>query len=108
MSSAARATSATAFSLFLSAPAETEIVRKEYGEALAAYCCLGVLQVAQGDKTFTYLLLVTDCQSLGKVGERERERERERAAGARASLLSGESKQVERDLIVSPVVLIEV
>ena len=51
------------------------MVRKEYGEALAAYCCLGVLQVAQGDAVYHYLVLVTDCQSVGKVRHTERKRE---------------------------------
>lgn len=44
-----------------------EVIRKEYGEAVAAYGCLGVLQIAQGKRTFHYLILVTDCQSVGKV-----------------------------------------
>ena len=54
------------------------MVRRDYGEALAAYCCLGVLQVAQGDAVYHYLVLVTDCQSVGKV---RKERERERRGG---------------------------
>ena len=43
------------------------MVRKDYGETVPAYGCLGVLQVAQGDTTFHYLVLITDCQSVGKV-----------------------------------------
>ena len=66
--------------MFPAAPAEAEMVRRDYGEALAAYCCLGVLQVAQGDAVYHYLVLVTDCQSVGKV-RKERERERERRGG---------------------------
>lgn len=49
------------------AVAEVDIIRKEYGEAVAAYGCLGVLQLAQGTDTFHYLVLITDCQSVGKV-----------------------------------------
>lgn len=51
----------------LSAVGEVDIIRKEYGEAVAAYGCLGVLQLAQGTETFHYLVLITDCQSVGKV-----------------------------------------
>lgn len=51
----------------LTAPGEVEIIRKEYGEAVAAYGCLGVLQVAQGKTVYHYLVLVTDCLSVGKV-----------------------------------------
>ena len=43
------------------------MIRKEYGESLAAYGALGVLQIAQGKQTFHYLVLITDCQSVGKV-----------------------------------------
>jgi phosphatidylinositol-bisphosphatase len=52
-------------------PAEAEMIRRDYGEAVAAYGCLGVLQIAQGDQTFHYLVLVTDCQSVGKVKDVE-------------------------------------
>ena len=44
-----------------------EIIRKDYGEPMSAYGCLGVLQVAQGKEVFHYLVLITDCQSVGKV-----------------------------------------
>ena len=53
--------------LVLTAPAEVEIIRRDYGEPAAAYGCLGVLQVAQGREVFHYLVLITDCQSVGKV-----------------------------------------
>ena len=49
------------------APAEVDVIRREYGDAVAAYGCLGVLQINQGTETFHYLLLLTDCQSVGKV-----------------------------------------
>ena len=46
---------------------------------------MGVLQISEGTEAFNYLVLITDCQSVGKVREggreREREREKERAAG---------------------------
>ena len=55
------------FSLYFTAPAEVGSIRREYGEAVAAYGCLGVLQIAQGQSVFHYLVLITDCQSVGKV-----------------------------------------
>lgn len=52
-----------------SAPAELDIIRKEYVDCTNAYGCLGVLRVAVGTHTYSYLVLVTECQSIGKVSE---------------------------------------
>lgn len=38
---------------------------------LDAYGCLGVLQLNAGENTLLYLVLVTGCFSVGKVGESE-------------------------------------
>ena len=50
------------------APVEVDIIRREYGDSTAAYGCLGVLKVNVGTESFSYLVLVTECQSVGKVG----------------------------------------
>ena len=49
------------------APVEVDIIRREFTESISAYGCLGVLKVIVGDETFQYLVLVTECQSVGKV-----------------------------------------
>lgn len=38
---------------------------------LDAYGCLGVLQLNAGDTTVLYLVMITGCFSIGKVGESE-------------------------------------
>ena len=49
------------------APVEVDIIRREHGESLAAYGSLGVLTVNVATETFHYLVLITGCQSVGKV-----------------------------------------
>lgn len=49
------------------APVEVDIIRREYGECLAAYGSLGVLTVNVTTETYHYLVLITGCQSVGKV-----------------------------------------
>ncbi|XP_046485385.1 synaptojanin-1 isoform X1 [Neodiprion pinetum] len=50
---------------------ETESLKSQYVKLLDAYGCLGVLQLNAGDSTLLYLVLVTGCFSVGKVGESE-------------------------------------
>lgn len=47
-----------------------EIIRKEcsYGDSLSAYGCLGVLSVdGEGGTSYQYLVVITECQALGKL-----------------------------------------
>ena len=50
-----------------------EIIRKEcsYGDSLSAYGCLGVLSVDHEAETFQYLVVITECQPLGKLRDAE-------------------------------------
>ena len=50
-----------------------EIIRKEcsYGDSLSAYGCLGVLSVDHEQETFHYLVVITECQPLGKLQDAE-------------------------------------
>ncbi|CAG9759926.1 unnamed protein product [Ceutorhynchus assimilis] len=50
---------------------ETEAVKKQYTKILDAYGCLGVLQLDSGDSTLLYLVMVTGCFSIGKIGDSE-------------------------------------
>ncbi|XP_043464476.1 synaptojanin-1 [Leptopilina heterotoma] len=50
---------------------ETETLKPNYTKLLDAYGCLGVLQLNAGDNTLLYLVLVTGCFSVGKIGESE-------------------------------------
>ncbi len=52
---------------------ELEIIRKEcsYGDSLTAYGCLGVLSVDHERETFQYLVVITECQPLGKLQDAE-------------------------------------
>ncbi|XP_022914943.1 synaptojanin-1 [Onthophagus taurus] len=50
---------------------ETEAVRKQYTKILDAYGCLGVLQLNAGENTVLYLVMITGCFSVGKVGDSE-------------------------------------
>ncbi|KAJ9600882.1 hypothetical protein L9F63_000994, partial [Diploptera punctata] len=50
---------------------ETESVKKQYTKLLDAYGCLGVLQLNAGESTVLYLVLVTGCVSVGKIGDSE-------------------------------------
>ena len=59
------------FQCCISASPETEVVKKEYTKILDAYGCLGVLQLYSGDTTVLYLVMVTGCFSVGKIGDSE-------------------------------------
>ncbi|XP_077979137.1 synaptojanin-1-like isoform X2 [Glandiceps talaboti] len=50
---------------------ETDAVKKQYSKAVDAYGCLGVLNLNIGDTIVLYLVLVTGCASVGKIGECE-------------------------------------
>ncbi|CAK9805845.1 Synj1 [Anthophora quadrimaculata] len=50
---------------------ETETLKGKYTKLLDAYGCLGVLQLNAGENTLLYLVLVTGCFSVGKIGESE-------------------------------------
>ncbi|KAK2582571.1 hypothetical protein KPH14_004860 [Odynerus spinipes] len=50
---------------------ETESLKGQYTKLLDAYGCLGVLQLTAGENTLLYLVLVTGCFSVGKIGESE-------------------------------------
>ncbi|XP_012277310.1 synaptojanin-1 [Orussus abietinus] len=50
---------------------ETESLKAQYSKLYDAYGCLGVLQLNAGENTLLYLVLVTGCFSVGKIGETE-------------------------------------
>lgn len=50
---------------------ETEAIRKQYHKIADAYGCLGVLQLNSGESCLLYLVLVTGCCSIGKLGDTE-------------------------------------
>ncbi|XP_076244789.1 synaptojanin isoform X1 [Calliopsis andreniformis] len=50
---------------------ETDSIKAMYTKLLDAYGCLGVLQLNAGENTLLYLVLVTGCFSVGKIGESE-------------------------------------
>ncbi|XP_038214711.1 synaptojanin-1 [Zerene cesonia] len=50
---------------------ETDTLRKQYHKIADAYGCLGVLQLNSGESCMLYLVLVTGCSSVGKVGDNE-------------------------------------
>jgi phosphatidylinositol-bisphosphatase len=50
---------------------EYEFLKPKYTKLLDAYGCLGVLQLNAGENTLLYLVLVTGCFSVGKIGESE-------------------------------------
>ena len=52
---------------------EVDILRKEcnYSDSVSAYGCLGVLSVDFEHVTFQYLVLVAECQSVGKLQDAE-------------------------------------
>lgn len=52
-------------------PQETDTLRKGYHKIADAYGVLGVLQLNSGDSCLLYLVLVTGCCSVGKVGDIE-------------------------------------
>ncbi|GFG38407.1 hypothetical protein Cfor_12437, partial [Coptotermes formosanus] len=57
--------------LLIDTPQETESVKKHYRKLLDGYGCLGVLQLNAGESTVLYLVLVTGCVSVGKIGDSE-------------------------------------
>ncbi|XP_070565612.1 synaptojanin-1-like [Ptychodera flava] len=50
---------------------ETEAIKKQYSKNVDAYGCLGVLNLSIGDQIILYLVMVTGCASIGKIGECE-------------------------------------
>lgn len=50
---------------------ETDAVKKQYSKILDAYGCLGVLQQNSGELTTLYLVMITGCFSIGKIGDSE-------------------------------------
>ncbi|XP_064476937.1 synaptojanin-1-like isoform X2 [Ornithodoros turicata] len=50
---------------------ETDTVKKEYTTLADAHGSLGVLQLTFGDTVVQFLVLVTGCQSVGKLGSSE-------------------------------------
>ncbi|XP_030746355.1 synaptojanin-1 isoform X2 [Sitophilus oryzae] len=50
---------------------ETDAVKKQYTKILDAYGSLGVLQLYSGESTLLYLVMVTGCFSIGKIGDTE-------------------------------------
>ncbi|KAL3280582.1 hypothetical protein HHI36_003815 [Cryptolaemus montrouzieri] len=50
---------------------ETEAVKKQYTKILDGYGCLGVLQLYSGETTVLYLVIITSCFSVGKIGDSE-------------------------------------
>lgn len=50
---------------------ETESVKRQYSTLLDANGCLGVLQVTAGETPVLYLILITGCLSVGKLGTSE-------------------------------------
>lgn len=52
-------------------PQETEAVKKQYTKTLDAYGCLGVLQLNVSESPVLYLVMITGCFSVGKIGDSE-------------------------------------
>lgn len=50
---------------------ETEAVKKQYTKVVDGYGCLGVLQLYSGETTVLYLVVITGCFSIGKIGDSE-------------------------------------
>ena len=54
------------------APVEVEILKKEaYSDSISAYGTLGVLVLDSEETPIQYLVLVTGCQSVGKIKDAE-------------------------------------
>ncbi|XP_033638398.1 synaptojanin-1-like [Asterias rubens] len=51
--------------------AETETLKKQYQKLMDGYGCLGVLKLNIGEQTILYLVIVTGCVSIGKIGSSE-------------------------------------
>ncbi|XP_068145428.1 synaptojanin-1 [Drosophila tropicalis] len=50
---------------------ETDVIKKLYTKVCDAYGCLGALQLNAGESTVLFLVLVTGCVSMGKIGDVE-------------------------------------
>ncbi|KAH8283509.1 hypothetical protein KR018_004594 [Drosophila ironensis] len=50
---------------------ETDVIRKQYSKVCDAYGCLGALQLNAGESTVLFLVLLTGCVSMGKIGDVE-------------------------------------
>ncbi|CAL1535444.1 unnamed protein product, partial [Lymnaea stagnalis] len=50
---------------------ELEPLRKQYTKVVDAYGCLGALCLSSGNERVQYLVMVTSCLSVGKIGESE-------------------------------------
>uniref|UniRef100_A0A1B6C9Y5 phosphoinositide 5-phosphatase n=1 Tax=Clastoptera arizonana TaxID=38151 RepID=A0A1B6C9Y5_9HEMI len=50
---------------------ETDSVKRQYTRLCDGYGCLGVLQLNAGESTVLYLVMVTGCISVGKIGDSE-------------------------------------
>lgn len=48
---------------------ECEEFKKSYTKITDAYGCFGVIQLYAGDRLLSYLVLVTACVSVGKIGD---------------------------------------
>ncbi|GFR78438.1 synaptojanin-1 [Elysia marginata] len=52
-------------------PDESEPLRKQYTKILDAYGCLGAMCLNAGNEQVQFLVVVTSCLSVGKIGESE-------------------------------------
>ncbi|RUS89988.1 hypothetical protein EGW08_002255, partial [Elysia chlorotica] len=52
-------------------PDEAEPLRKQYTKVVDAYGCLGAMCLSAGNEQIQYLVVVTSCLSVGKIGESE-------------------------------------
>lgn len=59
------------FVIIFIASQETEVIKKLYTKIVDAYGCLGVLQLNAGDSSVLYLVMITGCFSMGKIGDSE-------------------------------------
>ncbi|KRF79769.1 synaptojanin-1 [Drosophila virilis] len=50
---------------------QENVIRKQYTKVCDAYGCLGALQLNAGESTVLFLVLVTGCVSMGKIGDVE-------------------------------------
>lgn len=46
-------------------------MKRQYTKILDAYGCLGVLQLNGGENNILYLVMITGCYSVGKIGDTE-------------------------------------
>uniref|UniRef100_T1ITZ6 phosphoinositide 5-phosphatase n=1 Tax=Strigamia maritima TaxID=126957 RepID=T1ITZ6_STRMM len=50
---------------------ETEAIKRQYTRLLDGFGCLGVLQLNCGEEVLLYLVMLTGCISMGKIGDSE-------------------------------------